>query len=99
MLNLPALELTLDQAAQEFGGRTLLRVDNQRWRFAHQSIWEFLLAKKLAAVLGAGGRDDELMGQAELTELTIRFLRDLDPDAATAWVRRLAGGADGADDE
>jgi NACHT domain len=35
VLDLPQLELTLDQAAQEVGGRTLLRVDGKRWRFSH----------------------------------------------------------------
>jgi hypothetical protein len=98
VLNLPALELTLDQAAQEFGGRTLLKVDDQRWKFAHQSVWEYLLAKKLAA-LTATGRHDDLVGRAELTGLTIRFWRDIDPAGAADWVRRLADGAGGADDE
>jgi hypothetical protein len=89
-LDLPRLELTLDQAAQEIGGRTLLQVDSQRWRFAHQSIWEFLLANHLAALLRSG-QADELTGQAELTGLTARFLRDLAPDEATAWLARQAG--------
>jgi 3',5'-cyclic AMP phosphodiesterase CpdA len=89
-LDLAKHKLTLDQAAQVLGGRTLLQVDRNRWRFAHQSVWEFLLAKRLAAIL-RGGHDIEIMGEAELTGLTIRFLRDLAPDEAAAWARRIAG--------
>jgi len=90
-LDLPRLDLTVDQAAQLIGGRTLLNVDGCRWRFAHQSVWEFLLARRLAALLRAG-EDDSLLGEAELTGLTIRFLRDLAPAEAAAWVTRVAGG-------
>ncbi len=90
VLDLPRLELTVDQAAQEAGGRTLLHVDGKRWRFAHQSVWEFLLAKRLASLLRAGS-DDQTMGEAQLTGLTIRFLRDLAPAEATAWAQRMAG--------
>lgn len=92
VLDLPRLELTLDQAAQEAGGRTLLQVDAKRWRFAHQSVWEYLLARRLAALLRAQ-RDDDLMGEAQLTGLTIRFLRDLAPDEAATWARRIASGS------
>ncbi len=90
VLDLPRLKLTLDQAAQEMGGRTLLQVDEHRWRFAHQSVWEFLLARRIAALLGAG-KGDELLGEAQLTGLTIRFLRDLAPREGTAWAARVAG--------
>lgn len=92
VLDLPRLDLTLDQAAQEVGGRTLLQVDQQRWRFTHQSVWEFLLASRLAGLLRAG-QADELMGEAQLTGLTIRFLRDLAPAEARAWASRLGGSA------
>jgi 3',5'-cyclic AMP phosphodiesterase CpdA len=91
VLDLPRLELTLDQAAQEIGGRALLQVDSARWKFAHQSVWEFLLANRLAALL----RDhdaDEVLGEAELTSLTVRFLRDLAPTETVAWLRRMGGG-------
>lgn len=91
VLDLPRHELTLDQAAQEAGGRTLLQVGAKRWRFAHQSIWEYLLARRLAFLLRTQ-REDELMGEAQLTGLTIRFLRDLAPDEAAAWARRIASG-------
>ncbi len=91
VLDLPRLKLTLDQATQELGGRTLLQVGDRRWRFAHQSVWEFLLARRLAADLKAGG-GDELLGEAQLTGLTIRFLRDLAPDEAAAWAARVGGG-------
>lgn len=90
VLDLPRLNLTADQAAQEIGGRTLLKIDGQRWRFAHQSVYEFLLASRLARAL-RNGPDDALMGTAELSELTIRFLRDLAPTEATAWVARISG--------
>jgi 3',5'-cyclic AMP phosphodiesterase CpdA len=94
VLDLPQLDLTLDQAAQEVGGRTLLRVDGKRWRFSHQSVYEFLLANRLADVLRNGQRDD-LLGEAQLTGLTIRFLRDLAPEAAEAWLSRISRAADG----
>jgi hypothetical protein len=90
-LHLPRHELTLDQAAQLLGGRTLLQVDDRRWRFAHQSVWEFLLAKRLAAILREG-KDLAVLGDAELTGLTIRFLRDLAPDEATEWGAGIIGG-------
>jgi hypothetical protein len=64
---------------------------DQRWRFAHQSVWEFLLASRLAGLLRAG-RGDELLGEAQLTGLTIRFLRDLAPGEAAAWAARVGGG-------
>lgn len=89
-LDLARHKLTLDQAAQVLGGRTLLQVESNRWRFAHQSVWEFLLANRLAAILRSG-YDIETLGEAELTGLTIRFLRDLAPDEATAWAHRIAG--------
>jgi NACHT-associated inactive Restriction Endonuclease 2/NACHT domain len=88
-LDLPKYDLTLDQAAQLLGGRTLLQVDARRWRFAHQSVWEFLLASKLAEILREG-KDLGRLGEAELTELTIRFLRDLAPAEATAWAEGIA---------
>jgi 3',5'-cyclic AMP phosphodiesterase CpdA len=89
-LDLVKHKLTLDQAAQVLGGRTLLQVDNNRWRFAHQSVWEFLLAKRLASILQQDG-DDTILGEAEMTGLTIRFLRDLAPAEAAAWAGRKAG--------
>jgi hypothetical protein len=90
VLDLPGLKLTLDQAAHEMGERTLLRVDGHRWRFVHQSVWEFLLANRLAALLRAG-QEDDLLGEAELTVLTIRFLRDLAPREAADWAARVGG--------
>ena len=91
-LDLPRIELTVDQAAQLIGGRTLLQVDAHRWRFAHQSVWEFLLANNLARRLRAG-EQLEKFGEAQLTQLTIRFLMDLAPAEATTWAARIAGGA------
>jgi hypothetical protein len=93
-LNLPRIEMTVDQAAQLIGGRTLLQVDAHRWRFAHQSVWEFLLAKSLAGRLRAGEHLDQL-GEAQLTQLTIRFLKDLAPVESTRWAARIAGGSGG----
>src|SRR5262249_20655791 len=86
-LDLPRIEMTVDQAAQLIGGRTLLQVDAHRWRFAHQSVWEFLLAKSLAGRLRAGEHLDQL-GEAQLTQLTIRFLKDLAPVESTRWAAR-----------
>jgi 3',5'-cyclic AMP phosphodiesterase CpdA len=90
-LDLPRYEMTLDQAAQLIGGRTLLQVDAQRWRFAHQSVWEFLLAKRLARALREE-KEVQVIGEAELTNLTIRFLRDLAPTETTRWVTDVAEG-------
>ncbi len=91
-LDLPRHELTLDQAAQLIGGRTLLQAGGgQRWRFAHQSVWEFLLASRLARAL-RDEKDAQLLGEAELTGLTIRFLRDLAPAEAAQWVADVAAG-------
>jgi 3',5'-cyclic AMP phosphodiesterase CpdA len=90
-LDLPRFEMTMDQAAQLIGGRTLLQAGTGRWRFAHQSVWEFLLAKRLARALREQ-RDPQLLGEAELTSLTIRFLRDLAPVEAVQWLTDLADG-------
>nr|WP_239063199.1 metallophosphoesterase [Streptomyces sp. SID13031] len=86
-LDLPRYDLTLDQAAQLLGGRTLLQIDERQWRFAHQSVWEFLLASRLAAILRE--QDYDKLGEAQLTGLTIRFLRDLAPAEAMDWVARF----------
>ena len=92
VLDLPRLKLTLDQAAQEMGGRTLLQVDEHRWRFAHQSVWEFLLARRIATLLRMG-KGDELLGEAQLTGPTgIRFLRDLAPKEGTVLGREVVSG-------
>ncbi|MFC6085000.1 metallophosphoesterase [Sphaerisporangium aureirubrum] len=95
VIDLPRLRLTVDQAAQIAGSRTLLRVDDRQWKFAHQSVWEYLLASRLAVLLRAGS-GDEVLGEAELTGLTIRFLRDIEPGLAAAWVARVGdpGGSD-----
>jgi 3',5'-cyclic AMP phosphodiesterase CpdA len=92
-LDLPRLELTVDRAAQEIGGRTLLGITGKRWKFAHQSVYEYLLARRLARSL-ADHQADELLGEAELSGLTIRFLRDLAPEKVEDWLYRLAGSGD-----
>ncbi len=87
-LDLPRFGLTTSQAAQEIGSRTLLVGDGDRRRFAHQSVYEYLLARRLARAL----RDDtqwSQLGQAELSELTAYFLRDLAPQDAASWIRSL----------
>lgn len=89
-LDLPALDLTIDQAAQFLGGRTLLRAADRRWRFVHQSLWEYLLARRIADLLRSGR--PERLGDAQLTPLTIRFLRDLAPREAAEWASRVAKG-------
>lgn len=87
-LDLPRFGLTMSQAAQEIGSRTLLVGDGDRRRFAHQSVYEYLLARRLARVLGDGSEWDRL-GDAELSELTAYFLRDLAPEDAANWIRSL----------
>lgn len=97
VFNLSALELTVDQAAQIAGSRTLLQTGDGCWKFAHQSVWEFLLACRLAAAFRAG-RADELIGDAQLTPLTGRFLRDLAPEAVIAWATGMSGRPSGDGD-
>lgn len=90
VLDLPGLELTVDQAAQIAGSRTLLQVGDGCWKFTHQSVWEFLLASHLATFFRAG-RADDLIGDARLTPLTGRFLRDLAPESVEAWLDGRSG--------
>lgn len=91
VLDLPRLGMAVPEAAQEIGSRTLLVGDGDERYFAHQSIGEFLLARKLADVLESSDYPLEL-GHAELSELTARFLRDLAPEAGTRWLRAMADG-------
>jgi 3',5'-cyclic AMP phosphodiesterase CpdA len=87
-LDLPRFGLTMSQAAQEIGSRTLLVGDGEQRRFAHQSVYEYLLARRLARVLRDTAEWSKL-GHAELSELTACFLRDLAPEDAAGWIRSL----------
>lgn len=89
VLDLPSLGLTVAQAAQEIGSRTLLVGEGDERYFAHQSVGEFLLARHLAELL-RGADDPAELGHAELSELTARFLRDLVPEEGTRWLRVMA---------
>ena len=86
-LDLPGLGLTVAQAAQEIGGRALLAGDGDQRRFAHESVFEYVLARALARELKEGGGN--LIGEAQLSELTARFLRDLAPAEARRYVAEL----------
>lgn len=85
-LDLPRLGLTTSQAAQEIGSRTLLVGEGEERGFAHQSVYEYLLARRLASALHDRSEWGRL-GYAELSELTALFLRDLAPEDAARWIR------------
>jgi WD40 repeat protein/uncharacterized protein YjbI with pentapeptide repeats/3',5'-cyclic AMP phosphodiesterase CpdA len=83
-LDLPKLGLSVSQAAQEIGSRTLLVGYGDRQRFAHQSVYEYLLARRLDDALRDPARWDEL-GLAELSELSANFLAELSLADASRW--------------
>ena len=84
-LDLPKLGLSVSQAAQEIGSRTLLVGYGDRQRFAHQSVYEYLLARRLAHALRDRLRWEQL-GFAELSELSAYFLGELSVEDATRWI-------------
>jgi WD40 repeat protein/3',5'-cyclic AMP phosphodiesterase CpdA/type II secretory pathway predicted ATPase ExeA len=84
-LDLPKLGLSVSQAAQEIGSRTLLVGYGDRQRFAHQSVYEYLLARHLARALRDPLRWEQL-GFAELSELSASFLSELAVEDAARWI-------------
>ncbi len=88
VLDLPALRLSKTEAAHDVGARGLLVGDEDNRRFVHQSVFEFLLASRLAKNLA----DDrtEPLATSEMSELTARFLVDLNPDGAAGWLKTLS---------
>jgi 3',5'-cyclic AMP phosphodiesterase CpdA len=94
-LDLPKFGLTMSQAAQEIGSRTLLVGEGDVRRFAHQSVYEYLLARHLSRVLQNHDSWEQL-GQARLSDLTAYFLHDLAPEDAERWIRAVnEAAADG----
>jgi 3',5'-cyclic AMP phosphodiesterase CpdA len=87
-LDLPKFGLTMSQAAQEIGSRTLLVGEGDARRFAHQSVFEYLLARRLTRFLCDPDNWDRL-GQARLSDLTAYFLHDLAPGDAERWIRAV----------
>jgi 3',5'-cyclic AMP phosphodiesterase CpdA len=88
VLDLPSLRLTKVEAAHDIGARGLLVGDETNRRFVHQSVFEFLLASRLAKNLA--NAETQSLGVAELSDLTARFLVDLNAGGATDWLRKLA---------
>ena len=83
-------DMDADVATQSVGSGTLLVRDNeQRFRFVHQSIMEFLVAREIALALGRG-EVHEGLGQRSMSPLSVGFLLDLaDRDALATWARAV----------
>jgi WD40 repeat protein/3',5'-cyclic AMP phosphodiesterase CpdA len=81
-------DLDADVAIQSVGSGTLLVRDNeQRFRFVHQSIMEWLVARDIAQALERG-EIHEGLGQRSMSPLSVGFLLDLaDREALAAWAR------------
>jgi len=74
------------EALHAVGARTLLVRDGAgRFRFIHQSVMEWFVARTLVEQLDRGTAD---MGQALLSELMVQFLAELGPrEALVNWAR------------
>lgn len=88
---------TLEEAAQELGSGTLLvRDEEARFRFAHRSVLEFLVAERCAGALNAG-EPAPLLDCGEVSSVLVRFLGELAGDALDEWARAavVPGGPEG----
>ncbi len=81
-------DMDSDVATQMVGSGTLLVRDNeQRFRFVHQSIMEWLVAREIAEAF-ARGEFHEGLGQRSMSPLSVGFLLDLaDPGVVVEWAR------------
>jgi WD40 repeat protein/type II secretory pathway predicted ATPase ExeA len=70
-------------------GTLLVRDEAERFRFAHRSILEFLVAEQCAQRLLAG-EEPHLLDHGEATVPLVRFVGDLAGDAVDDWARRAA---------
>jgi len=82
-------------AAHQIGSGTLLvRDDEGRFAFSHQSIMEWLVANQAANELAEKGESPTL-AQAELSLLMAEFLVGLQPELAQGWAGRALAKAEG----
>ncbi|WP_437616213.1 pentapeptide repeat-containing protein [Sorangium sp. So ce834] len=90
-------ELDVAVATHEIGSGTLLVWDDQEnFRFIHQSVLEWLVAREAAEEVQRAGEAPAL-AQREVSDLMADFFGALaGRDAAAAWVRAALGGAWGA---
>ncbi|MBA4159125.1 MAG: pentapeptide repeat-containing protein [Gemmatimonadetes bacterium] len=87
------LKLDVDVATHQVGSGTLLvRDENGNFSFLHQSILEWLVARKSADQLLAGGSATALRARS-ISTLMADFLRDLAGHAVTSnWARQVLAG-------
>ncbi|WP_437948073.1 pentapeptide repeat-containing protein [Sorangium sp. So ce296] len=90
-------ELDVAVATHEIGSGTLLVWDDQEnFRFIHQSVLEWLVAREAAEEVQRAGEAPAL-AQREVSDLMADFFGALTGrEAAAAWVRAALGGAWGA---
>ncbi|WP_433936848.1 pentapeptide repeat-containing protein [Sorangium cellulosum] len=90
-------ELDVDVTRHQIGSGTLLVWDDQEnFRFIHQSVLEWLVAREAAEEVQRSG-DAAALAQREVSDLMADFFGALaGRDAAARWVREALGGALGA---
>ena len=95
--DLAELEMRHGEAVQTVGSGTLLiRSGDGEFRFIHQSVMEWLVARHAAKRLAAAGLSglEDALATYELTPLMARFLADLADEAPLVeWARRTVGVA------
>lgn len=89
-LDLDRWRVTTDQAAFQVGsGSLLVRGDDDRFRFVHASVPEYLVAARVAENLDRTG-DSPLLGQGTMSSLMVTFLLEEVGEAVTAaWVEAV----------
>ncbi|WP_437820306.1 pentapeptide repeat-containing protein [Sorangium sp. So ce1078] len=90
-------ELDLDVTRHQIGSGTLLVWDDQEnFRFIHQSVLEWLVAREAAEEVQRSG-EAAALAQREVSDLMADFFGALaGREAAARWARRALGGAFGA---
>ncbi|WP_437291451.1 pentapeptide repeat-containing protein [Sorangium sp. So ce406] len=90
-------ELDVDVTRHQIGSGTLLVWDDQEnFRFIHQSVLEWLVAREAAEEVQRSG-EAAALAQREVSDLMADFFGALaGRDAAARWVREALGGALGA---
>ncbi|WP_437971615.1 pentapeptide repeat-containing protein [Sorangium sp. So ce260] len=90
-------ELDVDVTRHQIGSGTLLVWDDQEnFRFIHQSVLEWLVAREAAEEVQRSG-EAAALAQREVSDLMADFFGALaGREAAARWARRALGGAFGA---